>query len=114
MANTYSWDCKTVDCYPTYEDNSDVVYNVHWRLNCTSDKLNAEGTPYSATVYGTQTISTADIKDFIPFKDLTNTTVVGSVDATATTGKGYTVTTTGTTTTTTVSTPASTPTSSGY
>ena len=58
--------------------------------------------------------------DIIPVRnqlleiDLTNTTVVGSVDATATTGKGYTVTTTGTTTTTTVSTPSSTPTSSGY
>ena len=46
--------------------------------------------------------------------DTTNTTVTGSVDAIATTGRGYTVTTTGTTSTTTVSTPASTATSSGY
>jgi len=47
--------------------------------------------------------------------DLTNTTISGTVDATATTGKGYTVTTTGTTSTTTVSTTASTtPETSGY
>ena len=48
--------------------------------------------------------------------DTTNTTVTSNVDATATTGKGYTVQTTGTapTTTTSVSTPASTPTSSSY
>ena len=47
--------------------------------------------------------------------DLTNTTVSGTVDATATTGKGYTVTTTATTTTTTTTTTASTtPTTSGY
>ena len=47
--------------------------------------------------------------------DLTNTTVSGTVDATATTGKGYTVTTTATTTQTTTSTTASTtPTTSGY
>jgi len=48
--------------------------------------------------------------------DTTNTSVVGSVDATATTGKGYIVSTTGTTetTTTTVSTQSSTPTSSSY
>ncbi len=47
--------------------------------------------------------------------DLTNTTVSGTVDATATTGKGYTVTTTATTSTTTVSTTASTtPETSGY
>jgi len=58
--------------------------------------------------------------DIIPVRnqilelDTTNTTITGSVDAIATTGKGYTVTTTGTTSTTTVSTPASTPTSSGY
>ena len=46
--------------------------------------------------------------------DLVNSTVGGSVDAQATTGKGYTVTSTGTTTTTTVSTSSSTPTSSAY
>ena len=46
--------------------------------------------------------------------DLVYSTVGGSVDAQATTGKGYTVTSTGTTTTTTVSTSSSTPTSSAY
>ena len=46
--------------------------------------------------------------------DLVNSTISGSVDAQATTGKGYTVTSTGTTTTTTVTTPSSTPTSSAY
>ena len=46
--------------------------------------------------------------------DVDNTTVNGSIDATATTGKGYTTTTVGTTTTTTVSTTPSNPTSSSY
>ena len=46
--------------------------------------------------------------------DLVNTTTGGNVDAQATTGKGYTVTSTGTTTTTTVTTSSSTPTSSAY
>ena len=47
--------------------------------------------------------------------DLVNTNVTSSVDATATTGVGYTTTTTsGGTTTTTVSTPSSTPSSSAY
>lgn len=70
--NTYSWDCKTVDCLPTFEDLEDVVYNVHWRYNATSDKVDSFDIPYTATVYGTQIISTDDIKDFIPFDDLTN------------------------------------------
>ena len=46
--------------------------------------------------------------------DVDNTTVNGSIDSTATTGKGYTTTTVGTTTTTTVSTTPSNPTSSSY
>ena len=42
MANTYTWDCRTVDTYPTHTDpnevtESDVVYNVHWRLTATTE-----------------------------------------------------------------------------
>ena len=63
-----------------------------------------------------------DSNDVIPVRnqilelDLVNTTVTGSVDPTATTGKGYTVQTSGTatTTTTSVSTTSSTPSSSAY
>ena len=82
MANTYSWDCKTVDCYPTFDKQTDVVYNVHWRITATSSKKDSEGNPYIASSYGTQSISTDDIKDFIPFADLTNTTVTGWVETT--------------------------------
>ena len=46
--------------------------------------------------------------------DLVNTTTGGNVDAQATTGLGYTVTSTGTTSTTTVTTPSSTSTTSAY
>ena len=49
MANTYSWNCKTVDCYPTFDDETDVVYNVHWRLTATSSKKDGEGNPYTAS-----------------------------------------------------------------
>ena len=77
MANTYTWDCKTVDVYPTYDNYSDVVYNVHWRLNAESDQQDAEGNNYTATVYGTQTLTVDDIGSFIPFADLTNDTVIG-------------------------------------
>jgi hypothetical protein len=46
--------------------------------------------------------------------DTVNTSTGGTVDAQATTGLGYTVTSTGTTSTTTVTTPSSTSTSSAY
>ena len=81
MANTYTWDCKTVDTYPTHDSHSDVVYNVHWRLNAESDQQDAEGNNYTATVYGTQTLTVDDIGSFIPFADLTNDTVIGWVTA---------------------------------
>ena len=80
MANTYAWDCKTVDCYPTKDSKSDVVYNVHWRLAATSDQNDPEGNPYAASVYGTQVVSTDDLSNFTPFADLTNTIVTGWVE----------------------------------
>jgi len=77
MANTYSWNCRTVDCYPTFDEQSDVVYNVHWRLTATSDQVDSNDNPYVASVYGTQAISTDDIENFIPFADLTLWIVTG-------------------------------------
>ena len=77
MANTYTWDCKTVDTYPTHDSHSDVVYNVHWRLNAESDQQDADGNNYSASVYGTHSVNADDISNFIPFADLTNDTVTG-------------------------------------
>ena len=79
MANTYTWDCKTVDTYPTHESHSDVVYNVHWRLNAESDQQDSEGNNYSASVYGTHSVNADDISSFIPFADLTNDVVTGWV-----------------------------------
>jgi hypothetical protein len=81
MANTYTWDCKTVDVYPNHDSQSDVVYNVHWRLNAVSDQQDAEGNNYSASVYSTYSVNADDISNFIPFADLTNDTVTGWVTA---------------------------------
>ena len=79
MANTYTWDCKTVDVYPNHDSHSDVVYNVHWRLNAVSDQQDAEGNDYTASVYGTHSVNADDISNFVPFADLTNDLVTGWV-----------------------------------
>ncbi len=73
---TYNWNCKTVDCYPEQNNEADVVYNVHWIVTGTSDQLNPEGKPYSATNIGTQVLDTSGITNFIPFDQLTNDEVV--------------------------------------
>ena len=79
MANTYTWDCKTVDVYPNHDSHSDVVYNVHCRLNAVSDQKNAEGNDYTASSYGTHSVNADDTTSFVPFADLTNDLVSGWV-----------------------------------
>ena len=75
--NTYTWDCTTVDVYPTHDELTDVVYNVHWRLTGTT----ADG-EHSATVIGTEmlNIETIQPEGFIPVADLTNEQVSSWVE----------------------------------
>ena len=73
---TYNWNCKTVDAYPQNEEYSDLVYNVHWLVTGVSDELKPDGTTYSATNIGTQSLNTSEVTVFIPFEDLTNEVVV--------------------------------------
>ena len=94
-------------------DNGTIKIN-SVKITGVSDVDEATSTRFRLTVL-------PNSNDIVPVRnqllelDLTNTSVSGSVDPTATTGKGYTVTTTATTTETTTSTTASTtPTTSGY
>lgn len=73
---TYNWNCKTVDAYPLVGENTDVVYNVHWRVTAVSDQVDSEENPYQTSAIGTQVLNTDDITDFIPFDQLTNDQVV--------------------------------------
>ena len=81
MAISYSWNVSTVDTYPTHNSESDVVYNVHWRLNATDDANNdADGNPQTASVYGSQAVDTSDLSSFTAFADLTASNVQGWVE----------------------------------
>ena len=82
MAISYEWNVKTVDTYPTHNSESDVVYNVHWRLLATDDANNdAEGNPHHAEIIGTQTLDTSDLSSFTAFADLTASDVQGWVES---------------------------------
>ncbi len=74
---TYDWNCKTVDVHPQEEEQENVVYNVHWIVTGTSDKLDSNLVPYSATNIGTQIVPLSEGGAFIPFEDLINEIVVG-------------------------------------
>ena len=81
MAISYTWDVNTVDVYPTDGDYTDVIYNVHWRLNATDTQVDAEGNPYTASVYGTQSLDTSDLSDFTDFDSVTSSQVQGWVES---------------------------------
>ena len=82
MAISYAWDVSTVDTYPTKDSNSDVVYNVHWRLTATDDANNdADGNAQTSSVYGSQGLDTDSISSFTAFGSLDAAKVQGWVEA---------------------------------
>ena len=72
MSVTNTWVIEQMNCYPTYESQTDVVFNVHWRVSAT------DGT-YNATSYGTQGVTYAAGSPYTPFADLTQAQVIGWV-----------------------------------
>ena len=83
MAISYNWNINAVDVYPTDEEQeqTNVIYNVHWRLNATDTEVDAEGNPYTASVYGTQVLDTSDLSSFTDFDSVTPAEVQGWVEA---------------------------------
>ena len=82
MAINYAWDVSTVDTYPTKDSNSDVVYNVHWRLTATDDtNKDSDGNNWTATSYGSQGLDTDSNPSFVAFADLDAAKVQGWVEA---------------------------------
>ena len=66
------WNVNTVDVHPYEEGHDDVIYNVHWSVA-------KEDGEYVASSYGTQTLDTSDLSDFIAFADVTADMVKGWV-----------------------------------
>ena len=77
MAITYTWNCTTVDTYPTKSDQTDVIFNVHWRLVGVDDTED-ENTGDS---YGVVSLDTEDLSTFTAFADITEADVIGWVEA---------------------------------
>ena len=89
MAINYTWNVATVDTKPSVTDDNaitetDVIYNVHWRLIGTDDTNtyedeNGDDVNYTADVYGTQTLDISDLGSFTAFDDVTASDVEGWV-----------------------------------
>ena len=77
MAIAYTWDCKTVDTYPTKDSKADVIFNVHWRLNGIDDTEDKN----AGASYGVASLDTEDLSTFTAFADITEANVISWVEA---------------------------------
>ena len=79
MAISYTWDVSMVDVYPSHTDEqspanteSNVIYNVHWRLIGEDDSNNdAEGNPQTANMYDVVSLDVSDLSSFTDFASVT-------------------------------------------
>ena len=85
MAIVYTWNCRTVDTYPTSSDQqepanveNDVIHTVHYSLNGTET---VDGVDYTSNVIGTETLAVDNYSNFTSFADLTHDSVIGFVTA---------------------------------
>lgn len=65
MTNTYTWNFPAFDCYPLYESQKDVVYNIHWTLTAQDADGNLD------SIYGTQGVTYEAGSPFTAFDDIT-------------------------------------------
>jgi hypothetical protein len=70
----YDWEFSSLDCYKSHEGQTDVVFDVPWRLN-------ARDGDYSASDWGNLEVTYESGGPFIPFEDLTKADVVGWCEA---------------------------------
>jgi len=76
MAITYTWSINSLECYPTYEAQTDVVFNVSWSLRGKDE--NGVGSSR-----GGRTEVTYEAGDpFTPYNELTEEQVLGWVQPT--------------------------------
>ena len=70
MATVFNWKIEQLNCYPQADSQTDVVFNIHWRLTGT------DGT-YSGTVYSACGVTYEAGTPYIPYADLTQDQVLG-------------------------------------
>ena len=76
MSATINWRVGVMECYPTYDQNTDVVFTVHW--DCTGSET-VSGSTYNGRVYGATGVTFHSGSDFTPYEDLTQPQVLGWV-----------------------------------
>lgn len=76
MSATINWRVGTMECYPIYEQNIDVVFTVHW--DCLGSET-ANNITYTGRVYGSTGVTYHSGSDFTPYEQLTQNQVLSWV-----------------------------------
>ena len=75
MANTYIWTVKSMECYPTYQSQTDVVFTVNAIVTATDDST----PPFTSSAGLSMGINYDESEQYIPYADLTQDIVIGWV-----------------------------------
>jgi hypothetical protein len=67
---TFTWTVSQLDCYPQYDNQTDVVFTVHWQLTGT------DGT-HTGSVYSTCGVTYKADTPYTPYDQLTKNQVFG-------------------------------------
>ena len=76
MSATINWRVGVMECYPTYDQNTDVVFTVHW--DCLGSEI-VSGSTYNGRVYGATGVTFHSGSDFTPYENLIPSQVLGWV-----------------------------------
>lgn len=76
MSATITWRVGTLECYPTYDQNKDVVFTVHW--DCVGSET-VNNITYNGRVYGATGVTFHSGSEFTPYDQLTQDQVLGWV-----------------------------------
>ena len=78
---TITWKVTTMDCYPKYEQETDVVFTVHWDClgNMTVATGSLSGSTYNSRLYGTTGVMYHSGSSFTPYSQLTQPQVLSWV-----------------------------------
>ena len=73
MSATITWKVGTLECYPTYQQEKDVVFTVHW--DCLGSET-VNGITYNGRVYGSTGVTYHSGSDFTPYELLQEPQVI--------------------------------------
>ena len=76
---TITWKVTNLDCYPKYDQETDVVFTVHWDClgNIVVGTGSLSGSVYNSRLYGTTGVQYHSGSAFIPYDQLTENVVLG-------------------------------------